>query len=148
MREIKINNLNKKMKTKEVKMLDSAKKIVLVMTVLGLSVIWGMAIYFWAIFPLQETEYIAYTGIPSYTEEHCAKTANKVSQGECYANVAKTKRNEYVCGNIEIREIKDLCYVKLAEMKGDYTICKDNGVSPSLLSVCADYFEQNAGNGR
>lgn len=130
------------MKTKEVRMLDSAKKIVLIMTVSGLSVIWGMAIYFWAVYPLQESEYVAYSGIPSYTEEHCAKTNNRISRGECYMNVAKTKRNEYVCGNIDIPEIKSMCYVKLAEMKGDFTICKDNGVSSSLLSVCADYFDR------
>lgn len=141
MKMFKTKTKKTQVQAKEFTLLRSAEKIVLIGMVLSLSVCWGMAIYFWAVFPLQESSYIANPGAVNFTEAVCARMQNNpISQGECYMKVAKSTRNERVCGNIRVAEMEGLCFVELAETKRDESICRDEAVSDSLRSVCADYF--------
>jgi hypothetical protein len=132
---------------RENNVLKSAEKIVLIGTVLGISIMWGMAIYFWLIFPAQETQYMANSSVVSFTEELCSRIqGNRISQGECYLKVAKTKRNENVCGNILVTEIRSLCYAELAEIKGNGELCKKAAETPTLMTVCQDYLSSRSGS--
>lgn len=129
---------------KESALLKMAKVIVIVSSIIGIVTVWGMS-YYMLMAEMNQSQ------IPNnqvvLTQSTCAKiTENKLGQGDCYFKVAKARRNESICGKIEIAELKSLCLVELAEVKNDFSICENNEIIASLMAVCEDYFSTEEGS--
>lgn len=129
---------------KESVLLKMAKVIVIVSSIIGIVTVWGMS-YYMLMAEMNQSQ------IPNnqvvLTQSTCAKiTENKLGQGDCYFKVAKARRNESICGKIEIAELKSLCFVELAEVKNDFSICENNEIVASLMAVCEDYFSTEEGS--
>lgn len=81
------------------------------------------------------------TGEATVTET-CEKYKEKGmnSKDDCYKLVAHEKKDESVCAQIELPEVRSLCYMDIAEIKNDFNICKNNNMTAALGSDCAEYF--------
>lgn len=127
------------MQKKEMALYKMAKVIVLASSVIGIFTIWGICYYMLII--AAENKSQVPTSQVVFTQSACAKLAgNKLAAGDCYMKVAKTRKNEAICERIEIVELRDFCYVELAEIKNSYVICQDKVVTPSIKGVCDEYF--------
>lgn len=116
-----------------------AKVIVLASSVIGILTIWGICYYMLII--ASENKSQVPTSQVVFTQSACAKLAgNKLAAGDCYMKVAKARKNEEICAKIEIVELRDLCYVELAELKNSQDICEGKVVTPSIKGVCDEYF--------
>lgn len=125
-----------------------AKVIVLASSVIGIFTIWGICYYMLVI--AAENKSQVPTNQVVFTQGACVKLAgNKLAAGDCYMKVAKARKSEEICDKIEIAELRDLCYVELAELKDSYAICEDKVVTPSIKGVCDEYFaaKKDAENG-
>lgn len=123
-----------------------AKVIVLASSVIGIFTIWGICYYMLVI--TAENKSLVPTSQVVFTQSACAKlTGNKLAAGDCYMKVAKTRRNEAICEKIEIVELRDFCFVELAELKNSYAICQDKVATPSIMAVCDEYFAVNSNLG-
>jgi len=135
----KFYKLLKPMQRKESALLRLAKVIVLASSFIGLVTIWGITYYFLEMAP-QEDNQVLRTQVV-FTKSACDRVEdNEVVRGDCYLKVAKARRNETICGEIVIPEIKSLCYVQMAQLKNDIGICEKNEITPSLKDACDGYF--------
>ncbi len=120
-----------------------AKVIVLVSSVIGIFTIWGICYYMLVI--AAENKSQVPTSQVVFTQSACAKlTENKLAAGDCYLKVAKARKNEMICDKIEITELRDFCYVELAELKNSYAICQEKVATSSIKGVCDEYFAVHA----
>jgi len=73
----------------------------------------------------------------------CENIQDLVKQVECYTNLAKETVNEIYCEKIadEYLEFKWDCYVNLAILKNDPSLCEKAGRG-SLYESCIEYFER------
>ncbi|MDD3006328.1 MAG: hypothetical protein PHX30_01965 [Candidatus Pacebacteria bacterium] len=134
------------MQKKESSLLKMAKVIVVASSFIGIITIWGIS-YYMLVISAENNSQIPNNQVV-FTQSACAKiTDNKLAQGDCYLKVAKVRKNEAICAKIEIAELKSLCFVELSELKNDFGICINNGVMPSLFSVCQDYFGESVIDG-
>jgi len=74
--------------------------------------------------------------------ENCEEYENKSfdSEYECYKWLARANKDESLCDNLELPEMRSDCYVELAMLKNDYSICENNEMTAALGSDCAEYF--------
>ena len=130
------------MQKKESSILGVAKVIVVASSMIGIFTIWGIC-YYMLVMSAENRSQVPNSQVV-FTKSACAKiTANKLAQGDCYMKVAKARKDETICSNIEIAELRSLCFVELAELKNNSGICKNNGLTPSILTVCQDYFGES-----
>lgn len=71
-------------------------------------------------------------------ESFCAKIS---FPEECYENIINNNWDEKVCDKFEHPELKSSCYVNLAEIKNDYSICKNNNLTEAPAYDCEEYFK-------
>lgn len=74
--------------------------------------------------------------------ENCEEYNDKLfnSKYECYGYVARENKDESLCGKLELPEMRADCYLELAMVKNDYSICENNHMTAALGSDCAEYF--------
>lgn len=78
---------------------------------------------------------------PEKIIEECKNIQDLAEQAKCYTDLAKKIRDESYCGKIEISapEVKANCYVELAILKNNLSICWEIETA-SLASSCWEYF--------